>query len=1580
MGGSSGRVFFLPTSKVAGQGQHGEESPATGGRKQGEPGSPQAKARAGLQRPAAPVAQGGGLVAPEDRKYRKGAGMYGQVRLVPWTVLRAAEDAMATTHALDEDTAWQVDARAEKSALVEEARARRNSAGERSGVLDTVLSRRGSLTDDRRVLLRAAVDKEAGRMGVAADLPHLDGARTAHEAAHTPSMRSFRRSHETHSEATRRTRAALAAMKARRAAAAAARAQPSLRERAQDIRADDTGLGRLLLNSGVSEAVRAIMAGAPFDAEAEAEGGDGGSGAGGGGGNGRGQGMRGARGAVASGTGSVDSMALSEGGAGSRPGGGRPAQDPLEVARAAIEAAQKSRGMGQGGSVALGGAGSGQDPLERVDVRLLAAELDVRARAEEVDDEAASARARGEAGVVPSSASAMVLAAAAEEEGPGVSRREISGVALRRWLAAFERGMGGFASPVLYAESKLKEAMALVRQTARSVPRPRAPRLVSDREQQRGAMGQALSRESLGVHELGEMQAAGETAYLVVDRPHPFTVSLSLYLLQRLKPEHLLGPGSSEEERRALQLLSKEAARAVFFQAAEGGVPGGAGLVSEDRRASLASTSAGGDRPTRPESALSSALAGGLDTPLASDDIEDGSDGGGTDGAGPLEEEQDRESVGGTSVGSAAEAAREQEAEHGRSQRLALGAAGSVPLQGAQKVFGWTPHFALARRLRTDVRHLQVEEATQQVDRAWMQEELGRRRQVFNTTVRHWQSGILASCFRGWVRAVSHEKAQKRRALRFFRNMHGGSQDLERKRFVFGRWRANGAVNRTRKARAAEQRAKTRRDQARRQVDVASDALRELQTKVRELDEERGKRRKKVVALERELGALQDESEAADPESELQRAMAWVQVGRLGVSLSVGAALRYGRWVREGVGASAAALEGGQGAGRWVRLGHSGVGQEKKEDDFQGTVGGPWTRVVWRGADWASVSREAAVCSGGAEARVRRAAKAAQEMARRASVTSAEELRLVLAMERQELREEALGEQREAVRRKRALTEQRLKASRRARLGIVQHQQQEAGPREGGIRGRAVSTGEGTGLDTALDAPPWAERGDGEEEDVPLRGRSRSELTPRRRRAPTVAGQEAAGQGGRGSAGIHVPVPAPGELLVAGMRRMLGPSAARRAILDAPAVFQAAVLPRLMGSATSIGAGSSSSAASASRASRSQGRAGGRLLPPARTRNQTADSAPPSPSQGGRPITPGSVRGATPSGGTQGTRNRAGRRPFREDSSPPPAAAAGPTPSQGSAASTQSGQGTGLPPSGMVPRIRRTASSQETARAGSEAWMGGALAHLTSRQAVAAARLGTRMGLLPDTDPSGSPVWARGIDLSAVLDVAGGSKQAHCVWPVVLEAAGLMHPGWRAWGMRGGGKGGGSGSAASAVGIMPSSPRGSGRGMLRSLGGSGRSMGGRESPESGQTGGMGAGGLLESVLARLGPSRGEAQALSPSAGREELEGHHATVAFFLSLAGAGHGAASAQQRLLQIAPPAPDAGAKPARQGKGQGQGLSGRTGQTPYVKALGELLSRRTGLGERGKRRWAAWLAARAQGMGVCRTSSVGRGSSSLA
>jgi len=174
----------------------------------------------------------GGLVAPEDRSYRRGAGMHGQVKLMPWTVLRAAEDSLATTHAAKQDQ-WQLDARAESSAMVEEMRSRRGSTGIRSGTLETVLGRRGSLTDDRRILLRAAVDREAGRMGVGSTLPHLEGARTAAEAANTPSMRSFRRQHETHSEATKRTRRALVALKSKRASAAAARAQPSLRERAR---------------------------------------------------------------------------------------------------------------------------------------------------------------------------------------------------------------------------------------------------------------------------------------------------------------------------------------------------------------------------------------------------------------------------------------------------------------------------------------------------------------------------------------------------------------------------------------------------------------------------------------------------------------------------------------------------------------------------------------------------------------------------------------------------------------------------------------------------------------------------------------------------------------------------------------------------------------------------------------------------------------------------------------------------------------------------------------------------------------------------------------------------------------------------------------------------------------------------------------------------------------------------------------------------------------------------------------------------------------------------------------------------
>jgi len=283
-------------------------------------------------------------------------------------------------------------------------------------------------------------------------------------------------------------------------------------------------------------------------------------------------------------------------------------------------------------------------------------------------------------------------------------------------------------------------------------------------------------------------------------------------------------------------------------------------------------------------------------------------------------------------VGSGASSAQlhhERQEERGHSKNLALGAAGVIRLRGAQQVFGWTPHFALAKRLRADVRTLQVDEATRRVDRVWLQEELGRRRGVFNATVRHWQSGILASCFRGWVRAISHEKAQKRKALRFFRSMHGGSQDLERKRFVFGRWRSNGQVNRARKARAAESRAKIRRDNARRQVDTASDALRELETHVAELQHEREEKSKDAAGLERQLGTLQDESQASEPGAELEQALAWIQLGRTAISQSVSSTLRFGRWVREGVGASGSALEGGIGEARWIRSGSVREGSER---------------------------------------------------------------------------------------------------------------------------------------------------------------------------------------------------------------------------------------------------------------------------------------------------------------------------------------------------------------------------------------------------------------------------------------------------------------------------------------------------------------------------------------------------------------------------------------------------------------------------------------------------------------------------
>ena len=198
----------------------------------------------------------------------------------------------------------------------------------------------------------------------------------------------------------------------------------------------------------MSEAVRAIISGAPFDAGTEEED----------------EANLFSRGGAGMGA----SASSGQGASGDSGYGER--SDPLEVARAAIVSASQSRGVGHGGSVALGGAGHGQDPLQSVDVRLLAAELDVRARADEVDDEAATARARGGAAAA-GTAAALVYAAAADAEGPGLTKVDVSGVALRKWLEAFERGIKSFASPVLYAEAKLKEAMMMVRQTATPVAR-----------------------------------------------------------------------------------------------------------------------------------------------------------------------------------------------------------------------------------------------------------------------------------------------------------------------------------------------------------------------------------------------------------------------------------------------------------------------------------------------------------------------------------------------------------------------------------------------------------------------------------------------------------------------------------------------------------------------------------------------------------------------------------------------------------------------------------------------------------------------------------------------------------------------------------------------------------------------------------------------------------------------------------------------------------------------------------------------------------------------------------------------------
>ena len=321
--------------------------------------------------------------------------------------------------------------------------------------------------------------------------------------------------------------------------------------------------------------------------------------------------------------------------------------------------------------------------------------------------------------------------------------------------------------------------------------------------------------------------------------------------------------------------------------------------------------------------------------------------------------------------------------------------------------------------------------------------------------------------------------------------------------------------------------------------------------------------------------------------------------------------------------------------------------------------------------------------------------------------------------------------------------------------------------------------------------------------------------------------------------------PTPGELLIAGMQRLLAPRAAQRGILNAPAAFEATVLPTLRaGLAPGRGAGTSGALSVASDHQSSL------AAPSTRQRGQSsgADSSvsPSAPDA----LSPASVRGRTPQ------QVRQPGRPFGEDAGDSAAGADAMGPEIQSSAGTSHDGAVQIP---GIPRIRRTGSSngqaQRTGSLGSGLSSSSSSSSLSSRQVVAANRLGMRMALraTPSPDPGGEPAWLHAVRLVLGRGTTKGTREA---LTVSLSASSLLQPVWWPTGV----------AVAGRAGSRPGTTRGSA--SAASLDARNYAVTSRET------------GMIDWIARASSGFRSHGAAMSSVIARDEVEAHHELIGFF----------------------------------------------------------------------------------------------------